>query len=42
MEYMEFTENGVPLFNVQNGMKYEMWNIRMKTFLKAHGYDVWK
>jgi hypothetical protein len=20
----------------------EMWSIRMKTFLEAHGYDVWK
>jgi hypothetical protein len=40
-EIMEYTKNGVPLFNGQNGLKYEMWSIRMRTFLEAHGYDIW-
>jgi hypothetical protein len=26
---------------VRSGLKYEMWSIRMKTFLQAHGYDIW-
>jgi hypothetical protein len=38
---MEYTENGVPMFNGQNGLEYEMWSIRTKTFLKAQGYDIW-
>jgi hypothetical protein len=38
---MEYIENGVPLFNGQNGLEYEMWSIRMGTFLKAYGYDIW-
>jgi hypothetical protein len=38
---MEYTENGVPLFNGQNGLKYEMWSIRTRTFLEAQGYDIW-
>jgi hypothetical protein len=39
-EIMEYTENGVPLFNGHNGLEYDMWSIRMRTFLKAHGYDI--
>jgi hypothetical protein len=39
MEYIMF---GIPQFDGQNGQRYEMWSIRMKTFLEAHGYDVWK
>jgi hypothetical protein len=38
---MEFTENGVPMFDGQSGLKYEMWSIRTRTFLEAHGYDIW-
>jgi hypothetical protein len=38
---MDYTENGVPQFNGQNGLKYEMWSIGMKTFLEAQGYDIW-
>jgi hypothetical protein len=34
---MDYFENGVPLFNGQNGLKYEMWSIRMKLFLQAQG-----
>jgi hypothetical protein len=33
---MDYSENGVPLFNGQNGLKYEMWSGRMKVFLQAH------
>jgi hypothetical protein len=36
-----FSMNGVPMFNGQNGLDYELWSRRMKTFLQAHGYDVW-
>jgi hypothetical protein len=35
---MEYFENGVPLFNGQNGLKYEMWSIRTGKFLEAKGY----
>jgi hypothetical protein len=41
-EIMDYSENGVPLFNGQNGLKYEIWSGRTKVFLKAHGYDIWK
>jgi hypothetical protein len=34
---MDYFENGVPLFNGQNGLKYEMWRKRTKVFLQAHG-----
>ena len=34
--------NGIPQFNGQNGQSYEMWSCRMKVFLQAQGYDVWK
>jgi hypothetical protein len=37
-----YTNNGIPIFDGQNGQHYEMWNIRMKTFLQAHGFYVWK
>jgi hypothetical protein len=30
---MDYSENGVPLFNGQNGLKYEMWSGRTKVFL---------
>jgi hypothetical protein len=39
---MDYSENGVPMFNGQNGLKYEIWSGRMKVFLKAQGYDIWK
>jgi hypothetical protein len=38
---MDYSENGVPLFNGQNGLKYEMWSGRMKVFLQAHGNYIW-
>jgi hypothetical protein len=39
---MDYTENGAPIFNGQNGLDYEIWSRRMKVFLQAQGYDVWK
>jgi hypothetical protein len=38
---MDYSENGVPMFNGQNGLKYEMWSIRMKVFLQAQGHYIW-
>jgi hypothetical protein len=38
---MDYSENGVPMFNGQNGFKYDMWSIRMKVFLQAHGHYIW-
>jgi hypothetical protein len=36
---MEYTKIGAPRFDGQN---YTFWNKRMKTFLQAQGFDVWK
>jgi hypothetical protein len=33
--------NGILWFDGQSGLKYDMWNNKMKTFLGAHEYDVW-
>jgi hypothetical protein len=33
--------NGVPMFNGQNGFKYEMWSIRIEVFLQEHGHYIW-
>jgi hypothetical protein len=38
---MDYSENEVPLFNVQNGLKYEMQSIRTKVFLQEHGHYIW-
>jgi hypothetical protein len=40
-EIMDYSENGVPMFNGQNGLKYEMWSIRTKVFLQAQGHYIW-
>jgi hypothetical protein len=37
---MDYSENGVPLFNAQNGLKYQMSG-RTKVFLQEHGYYIW-
>jgi hypothetical protein len=37
---MDYSENGVPMFNAQNGFKYEMWIIREKLFLQAQGHYI--
>ena len=38
---MDYSENGVPMFNGQNDFKYDMWRIRMKVFLQAQGHYIW-
>jgi hypothetical protein len=38
---MDYFENGIPLFNGHNGLKYEMWSIRKKVFLQAWGHYIW-
>ena len=38
---MDYSENGVPMFNGHNGFKYEMWSIRMKLFLQAQVHYIW-
>jgi hypothetical protein len=38
---MDYYENGVPMFNGQNGFKYNMWSIRTKVFLQAQGHYIW-
>jgi hypothetical protein len=38
---MDYSENGVTMFNGQNGLKYEMWIRRMIVFLQAHGHYIW-
>ena len=35
---MEYTKNGVPLFNENN---YALWKGRMEVYLLAQGYEVW-
>jgi hypothetical protein len=34
---MDSSENGVPLFNGHNGLKYEIWSIRTKVFYRHKG-----
>jgi hypothetical protein len=38
---MEYTTNGLPMLNGQNGMDHESWSRRKKINLQAHGYDIW-
>jgi hypothetical protein len=38
---MDYSENEVPMFNGQNGFKYEMWSIRTKVFLQEQGHYIW-
>jgi hypothetical protein len=40
-EIMDYSENGVPLFNGENGLKYYLWSGRMKVFLHVQGYYIW-
>jgi hypothetical protein len=40
-EFMEYSENGVPMFDGQSGLVYEIWSRRTKTFLQEQGYDIW-
>jgi hypothetical protein len=38
---MDYSENGVPMFNGQNGFKHEIWSIRRELFLQAQGHYIW-
>jgi hypothetical protein len=38
---MDYSEHGVPMFNGQNGFKYEMWSSRTKVFLQEQGHYIW-
>jgi hypothetical protein len=38
---MDYSGNGVLMFNGRNGFKYDMWSIRMKLFLQAQGHYIW-
>jgi hypothetical protein len=37
---MDYSKNGVPMFNGQNGFKYEMWSRRKEVFLLAQGHFI--
>jgi chromosome segregation ATPase len=37
---MDYSENGVPMFNGQNGFKYETWSRMMELFLQAQGHYI--
>jgi hypothetical protein len=32
-------KNGIPQFDGQN---YGFWSIRMKTYIQAHGFEIWQ
>jgi hypothetical protein len=38
-EIMDYAKIGVPIFDDQD---YAFWSIRMKTYVQAHGFDVWR
>ena len=38
---MDYYENGVPMFNGQNGFKYDMWSRMTKVFLQTWGHYIW-
>jgi len=38
---MDYSDNGVPMFNGQNGFKYEIWSRRTEVFLQAQGHYIW-
>jgi hypothetical protein len=38
---MYYSENGVPMFNGQNGFKYVMWNRRTEVVLHPEGHYIW-
>ena len=39
MERNNFYKNGIPQFN---GDKYAFFRIRMKTYIQAQGFEIWK
>jgi hypothetical protein len=38
---MDYSENGVLVFNGQNGFKYKIWSRRTEVFLQAQGHYIW-
>jgi hypothetical protein len=39
MERNNLYKNGIPQFD---GQKYAFWSIRMKTYIQAHGFEIWQ
>jgi hypothetical protein len=39
MESTNSYKNGIPHFD---GHKYAFWSIRMKTYIQAHGFEIWQ
>jgi hypothetical protein len=39
MESTNSYKNGIPHFD---GHKYAFWSIRMKTYIQAQGFEIWK
>jgi hypothetical protein len=39
MERNTMYKNGIPQFD---GKKYAFWSIRMKTYIQAHGFEIWQ
>jgi hypothetical protein len=39
MESTNSYKNGIPHFD---GQKYAFWSIRMKTYIQAHGFEIWQ
>jgi hypothetical protein len=39
MERSNLYKNGIPQFD---GHKYAFWSIRMKTYIQAQGFEIWK
>jgi hypothetical protein len=38
---MDNSESEVPMFNGQNGLKYEMWSRRTKVILQTQEHYIW-
>jgi hypothetical protein len=36
-----YRANEISWFDGHIGLKYDMWNRKMKVFLQEHGYDIW-
>jgi hypothetical protein len=39
MESNNMHKNGIPQFD---GQKYAFWSRRMKTYIQAHGFEIWQ
>jgi hypothetical protein len=39
MERNNLYKNGIPQFD---GQKYAFWSLRMKTYIHAHGFEIWQ